>query len=167
MVDTDDRPAGWRKLASGLPVRIASSLGRPHCLAAAGLAVSVLLATTSVVWSTRAEKGGARAVAVAVGQTASFLLPEIIADLRTSRNKPHYIQLAAVIEVPEEALHKLQTGEAHVLSDVQSLLRELQREDLAGAAGIELARSGIRAIIDRQITPAQTHAVLFTKFLVD
>jgi hypothetical protein len=166
MVD-EERPQTWRGLAAGMGTRMRSLRRRPDRLAVAGLVASILLAGTSVISATRVEKAGARVVAVAVGSTASFVLPEIVADLRPSRSKSHYVQLAAVIEVPEEALHTIQTGEGHVLSEVQSLLRDLQREDLAGAAGIELVRRGIRAVVDRHIAPARTQAVLFTKFLVD
>ena len=57
--------------------------------------------------------------------------------------------------------------EAQILSDLQTRLRELQREDLAGAAGLERVRRDMVEVVDRHIAPARVSGVLFTKFLLD
>jgi flagellar basal body-associated protein FliL len=162
MVETDGS-----HVARTISARIPTALLRPDRIAAAGFAASVLLAAASVLSALPAEKGGSRAVTVAIGSISYHLLPEFVADLKTSRSRSHYLQLTAVVEVPEEALARLQAEETHILSDVQTRLRELQREDLAGAAGLERVRRDIAEVVDRHIAPARARGVLFTKFLVD
>ena len=166
MVETDGSHVA-RTLSAKMTARLPAALLRPDCIAAAGLAVSVLLAAVSVLSALPAEKGGARAVTVAIGSTSYHPLPDLVADLKTSGSRSHYLQLAAVLEVPEEALARLRAEETRILSDVQTRLRELQREDLAGAAGLERVRRDIVEVVDRHIAPARASGVLFTKFLVD
>ena len=166
MVETDGSHVA-RTLSAKMTARLPAALLRPDCIAAAGLAVSVLLAAASVLSALPAEKGGARAVTVAIGSISYHPLPDLVADLKTSGSRSHYLQLAAVLEVPEEALARLRAEETRILSDVQTRLRELQREDLAGAAGLERVRRDIVEVVDRHIAPARASGVLFTKFLVD
>jgi flagellar basal body-associated protein FliL len=142
MVDSDGSDVA-RTLSAKVSARLPTALLRSDCIAAAGLAASVLLAAAAVLSALPTEKGGSRAVTVAIGSIGYHVLPEFVADLRTSRSRSHYLQLAAVLEVPEEALARLQAEETRILSDVQTRLRELQREDLAGAAGLERVRRDI------------------------
>ncbi|MGE5441814.1 MAG: flagellar basal body-associated protein FliL [Bacteroidota bacterium] len=166
MVDSDGSDVA-RTLSAKVSARLPTALLRSDCIAAAGLAASVLLAAAAVLSALPTEKGGSRAVTVAIGSIGYHVLPEFVADLRTSRSRSHYLQLAAVLEVPEEALARLQAEETRILSDVQTRLRELQREDLAGAAGLERVRRDIAEVVDRHIAPSRARDVLFTKFLVD
>jgi Flagellar basal body-associated protein FliL len=168
MVETDGSHVA-RTLSAKMSARIPTALLGPNGIVAAGFAASVLLAAASVLSALPAEKGGSRAVtvAIAIGSISYHLLPEFVADLKTSRSRSHYLQLTAVVEVPEEGLARLQAEETRILSDVQTRLRELQREDLAGAAGLERVRRDIAEVVDRYIAPARARGVLFTKFLVD
>jgi hypothetical protein len=141
---------------------------RPAFLASVGRVASLMLAAATVIATIHGEKGGARAVTVALGGSTSYhVLPEFVTDLKTSRSRPHYLQLAAVVEVQEEAVGKLQAQELRILSDVQTRLRDFQREDLAGTAGLERVRRDIAAVVDRHIAPARVCEILFTKFLLD
>jgi flagellar basal body-associated protein FliL len=166
MVDGDESDVA-RTLSAKLSARLSTGLLRPDCIAAAGLAASLLLAAAAVLSTLPGEKGGSRAVTVAIGAIGYHVLPEFVADLKTSRSKSHYLQLAAVLELPEEALARLRANETAILSEIQTRLRELQREDLAGAAGLERVRRDIAEVVDRHIAPSQARDVLFTKFLVD
>jgi hypothetical protein len=146
----------------------AAVLRRPLTLALAGLAASLLLAPIAILLTLDDSKGGARAVAAAISGPITYLeLPEFVADLKTSRARTHYVQLSAVVEVAEDSVEKLQAKQMQILAEVQISLRDLQRQDLAGAAGIARLRGVFTSIIDRHIAPANTHSVLFTKFLVD
>jgi Flagellar basal body-associated protein FliL len=139
---------------------------RPAFLASAGLVASLMLAAATVIATIHGERGGAVTVALG-GSTSYHVLPEFVTDLKTSRSRPHYLQLAAVVEVQEEAVGKLQAQELRILSDVQTRLRDFQREDLAGTAGLERVRRDIAAVVDRHIAPARVCEILFTKFLLD
>jgi flagellar basal body-associated protein FliL len=133
-----------------------------------GLVVSLLVAPAVLLSVPDGEKGGARAVVAAIaGPPAYHELPEFLADLKTSRTREHYVQLAAVIEVEQENVARLQAQQAHIIADAQTALRDLQRQDLAGAAGVERLRGVFISIVDQHIAPARVRSVLFTKFLVD
>lgn len=149
-----------------LPVRCR----RPSALAfaLAALAAALLLAAAVGLLSWQAPKGGVRAVTAAVASAGVYhSLPEITVDLRSARPPVHYVQLAAVIEVAGEDAAALQAREAIIVADLQLALRDLARQDLAGASGGERARALFIRIIDRHLAPAHTRSVLFTKFLVD
>lgn len=101
------------------------------------------------------------------GATSYHELPEFVADLSSSRARTHYLQLAAVLEVADNGVAQLQEQQPRIIAEVQMALRDLRKQDLAGAAGIERLRSVLAGIVDRHIAPASVNTVLFTKFLVD
>lgn len=141
----------------------------PTGLAAAGLSLALALSAASLVLTRPDGKGGVRAVSVVLsGPGVYHALPEFIADLKkTARAKTHFVQLAVVLEAPEQVLAKVREQEVRIISDVQTLLRELERQDLAGAAGTERLRREILAVVNRHVAPEKGEAVLFTKFLLD
>ena len=101
------------------------------------------------------------------GATSYHELPEFVADLSSSRARTHYLQLAAVVEIADNGVAQLQEQQPRIIAEVQMALRDLRKQDLAGAAGIERLRSVLAGIVDRHIAPASVNSVLFTKFLVD
>jgi flagellar basal body-associated protein FliL len=133
-----------------------------------GMVVSLVLAPALLYLLLGGEKSGVGSAVVAVPRSITYhQFPEITADLRTSHSRMHYVQLAAVIEVAEESVVNLRTQQALIIAEVHIALRDLQRQDLAGSAGVERLRGMFTSIVARHITPAGVHAVLFTKFLVD
>ena len=140
---------------------------RPLALALVALAAALLAVGGVSLLPGGEPKGGARAVTAAVAGAGIYHeLPEITADLKTSRPRLHYVQLAAVVEVAEENAAALQAQQTLIVADVQMALRDLSRQDLAGAAGIERLRALFTRIIERHIAPARVRSVLFTRFLV-
>jgi len=137
-------------------------------LAVAALAAALLLAAVVALLSSREPKGGARAVTAAVaGEGVYQPLPEITADLRSPSPQLHYVQLAAVIEIAEGDAAALQAQQQPIIADLQRALRELGRQELAGAAGSERVRALFTRIIEHHLAPARVRSVLFTRFLVD
>jgi flagellar basal body-associated protein FliL len=137
-------------------------------LASAAFGLSLTLMAGALVLTRPDGKGGARAVSlVLAGPAAYHALPEFVADLKTSRARAHFVQLAVVLELPEHAVEKVREEEVRIISEVQTLLREFERRDLAGAAGAERLRWEVLAIVDRHVVPEKGRSVLFTKFLLD
>jgi flagellar basal body-associated protein FliL len=137
-------------------------------LASAAFGLSLTLTAGALVLTRPDGKGGARAVSlVLAGPAAYHALPEFVADLKTSRARAHFVQLAVVLELPEHAVEKVREEEVRIISEVQTLLREFERRDLAGAAGAERLRWEVLAIVDRHVVPEKGRSVLFTKFLLD
>jgi flagellar basal body-associated protein FliL len=136
-------------------------------LASAAFGLSLTLTAGALVLTRPDGKGGARAVSlVLAGPAAYHALPEFVADLKTSRARAHFVQLAVVLELPEHAVEKVRE-KVRIISEVQTLLREFERRDLAGAAGAERLRWEVLAIVDRHVVPEKGRSVLFTKFLLD
>jgi flagellar basal body-associated protein FliL len=154
------------------PTTLSRKLGQllknKPAVAMVALPASLLLASAilSLFLSDTANKPPAVTVTIE-GATSYHELPEFLADLRSSRTRMHYVQLAAVVEVPEDGLAQLQAQQTHIIAGVQMALRDLRKQDLAGAAGVERLRSVLASIVDHHIAPASVTSVLFTKFLVD
>jgi flagellar basal body-associated protein FliL len=137
-------------------------------LAMVALPASLLLASAILALFLGDNANEPPAVTVTIaGATSYHELPEFLADLRSSRARMHYVQLAAVVEVTEDSLDQLQAQQTHIIAGVQMALRDLRKQDLAGAAGVERLRSILASIVDHHIAPASVSSVLFTKFLVD
>lgn len=145
-----------------------SLLLRPLVIAAIALGVAVMALGAAVALSVPAEKGGARAVDHPVGGPITYHpLPPFIADLKSTRARRHFLQVAAVVELTADAVEALQREETPIVSEVQSRLRDLNNHDLTGGAGVERLRADLLAIINRRIAPAEARDVLFTRFLMD
>lgn len=115
----------------------------------------------------RAERGARAVTAAVAGEGVYQPLPEITADLRSPSPQLHYVQLAAVIEIAEGDAAALQAQQQPIIADLQRALRELGRQELAGAAGSERVRALFTRIIEQHLAPARVRSVLFTRFLVD
>jgi flagellar basal body-associated protein FliL len=151
--------------------RLRSGLGKmlkPVALAAAALGVSVAILSAAVVRAYPDVKGGARAVNQPVAGPITFhTIPDFIADLKGARGRSRHVQLAAVVEITEDIAERLRDEEKLIMAEMQTRLRDMSAQELAGAAGVERLRSEMLTIVNRHIAPAQARAVLFTRFLID
>lgn len=127
----------------------------------------LLLGTGLVLFPPNSDRNQGTVVIAIAGPITYHEFPEFVADLRTSRRRVHYVQLAAVVEIAEEGLVKLRGEQASIMADMQITLRDLRRQDLTGSAGVERLRSVFAGIVDRHIAPEKVNSVMFTKFLVD
>src|SRR5512144_1992305 len=107
------------------PIRLPSIRISALGLATAALGLSVTLTAAALVLTRPDGKGGARVVSmVLAGPAAYHALPEFVADLKTSRARAHFVQLAVVLELPEHAVEKVRAEEVRIISEVQTRLRE-------------------------------------------
>jgi flagellar basal body-associated protein FliL len=141
---------------------------RPEVWGAAVVLVALALFVAATLSAIPDQRGGARAVVLPMAGPITFhALPELVADLKGSRSRAHYVQLAAVVEVAAESVGKLREKEVEITAAVQARLRDLSTTDLAGSAGVERLRADVLAVIDEHLSPAKARTVLFTRFLVD
>lgn len=138
-------------------------------LALAAVAVSAGLLVGATVRSDGEDKGGARAVSAAVASPLTMQpLPEFVADLSSARGgRVRYVSITAFVEIPEEAVDRLQQRQTPILAEMQARLRERRREELVGAAGMGLVRDELENIVNQEIAPYQVQTVLFSRFLLD
>ena len=74
--------------------------------------------------------------------------------------------LQIVAELTEADVPRLEAGTIRILDGFNAHLRELQRADLVGTAGIEDLRADFLGIVNDAIAPAQAKDILFTEMLV-
>lgn len=143
-------------------------LGHPLPLAMVVLPASLLLAAAVLLLVLGNTANQPQAVTVTIaGATSYHELPEFLANLKSSRHRMHYVQLAAVVEIADDSRAQLQAQQPLIVAEVQLALRDLGKQDLAGAAGVERLRSVFTSIVGHHIAPASVSSVLFTRFLVD
>jgi flagellar basal body-associated protein FliL len=101
------------------------------------------------------------------GPLVNAPLPEFIADLTPSGGRPHHVRLAIVAQVVEGEAWRLDTRQVEILAAIQAHLRALRFAELTGTAGAARLRQDVRAIINREIAPAEVRSLYFTQLLVD
>ncbi len=162
----DEAPSGTETSAGKPPLR--QRLLRPVVLALTAFVLSTLGIAAAALTSVPDDRGGARAV---TGQLAGPLthhqLPEMIADLKPSGRRTHFVQVIAVVELPEEAVPALAGQETAIVAEVQTRLRDRDRPMLIGKRGAEELRNEMISIVDACIAPHRVNTVLFTRFLLD
>lgn len=94
-------------------------------------------------------------------------IADVISDLKPSARRAHHIRLSIVVQVPQQYAPALTTQEMAITSGLQTRLRELTPEEVAGAAGSERLRLEVLGVINRAIAPASARTVLFTQLVVD
>lgn len=142
------------------------ALLRHHRLFAASLGVIVLAAI--VVGGVLFFAQGERGVSVDLGGPLTYHpLPDLIADLKPSAKRSHHIKLVVVVQIPAQQLPRLTEKQVEIIAAIQTELRELSVEEVAGSAGVDRLRTLILDVVNRSISPAQARTVLFTQMVVD
>ncbi len=136
----------------------------PALAAAAALALlAIVVAVAVVVFGERQ-----RMAVVDLGGPLIFQpLPDVLSDLKPSQRRAHHIRLSIVVQVPEQSAKLLTAREVEIVSGLQTRLRELSPEEVAGAAGSERLRLEVLGVLNRVIAPASARTVLFTQLVVD
>ena len=94
-------------------------------------------------------------------------LPDMIANLTSSANKPSYIKLQARLEVsrPEDA-DKIKQEMPRLQDIFQTYLREMRPEELRGSPGIYRLREELLGRANVAVAPVKVNDVLFTQLLI-
>jgi flagellar protein FliL len=94
-------------------------------------------------------------------------LPDMIANLSSSPNKPSYIKLQARLEVsqPEDA-EKIKQEMPRLQDIFQTYLREMRPEELRGSPGIYRLREELLGRANVAVAPVRVNDVLFTQLLI-
>ncbi|KAA5602755.1 flagellar basal body-associated FliL family protein [Blastochloris sulfoviridis] len=96
-----------------------------------------------------------------------FEVPDITVNLAGNPNRPLYMRVKAVIEVPDAAtLEALKPMMPRVVDAFQVHLREMRQTDLEGSAGIYRLREELTRRVNTAIAPARVNAVLFKEIVV-
>ncbi len=94
-------------------------------------------------------------------------VPEMVANLNGSKQKPSYIKLTARVEVPKpEDAEKVKGALPRIQDVMQTYLREMRPDELRGSAGTYRLREELLVRANAAVAPAKISDVLFTQMLV-
>jgi flagellar FliL protein len=94
-------------------------------------------------------------------------LPDILVNLRSQNGRGGFLKISLVLEVSE---HKDEEGvknmKPRIIDQFQIFLRELDVEDIRGAAGLQRIRQELLTRVNAISNPIKVRNVLFKEFLM-
>jgi flagellar FliL protein len=94
-------------------------------------------------------------------------LPDIIVNIQAADGRPTFLKLTLTLEMEDAALaHHLQAESPRMNDMLQTFLRELRPEDLAGSAGSYQLRQEILRRVNLVAAPEEVDAVLIEEMLI-
>ena len=94
-------------------------------------------------------------------------LPDIIVNIQAADGRPTFLKLTLTLEMNDaELAHHLQAESPRVNDMLQTFLRELRPEDLAGSAGSFQLRQEILRRVNLVAAPQEVDAVLIEEMLI-
>lgn len=100
-------------------------------------------------------------------EIAFLPLPEMVVNLKSSKSRGNILKAVFVLEietVPEK--EKIDHLKPLIVDQFQSYLRELEANDIQGAAGIERIRQELFNRVNTIITPLKVRQILVKDFLI-
>lgn len=94
-------------------------------------------------------------------------LPDIVVNIQAADGRPTFLKLTLTLEMHDaELAHHLQAESPRVNDMLQTFLRELRPEDLAGSAGSFQLRQEILRRVNLVAAPEEIDAVLIEEMLI-
>ena len=94
-------------------------------------------------------------------------LPDLIVNIQAADGRPTFLKLTLTLEMEDAALaHHLQAESPRMNDMLQTFLRELRPEDLAGSAGSYQLRQEILRRVNLVAAPEEVDAVLIEEMLI-
>lgn len=94
-------------------------------------------------------------------------LPDIIVNIQAADGRPTFLKLTLTLEMEDaELAHHLQAESPRMNDMLQTFLRELRPEDLAGSAGSYQLRQEILRRVNLVAAPQEVDAVLIEEMLI-
>lgn len=112
---------------------------------------------------------GAAAGTIAAGPdgVTFYTLPDLIVNIQSPEGRTTYLKLKLTLEMKDAAVASRLQAEAPRLNDMlQSFLRELRPDDLAGSAGSYQLRAELLRRVNLVAAPGKVDAVLIEEMLV-
>jgi len=118
--------------------------------------------------------GDAAAAGEATGTIAAgpdgvtfYTLPDLIVNVQSAEGRTSYLKLKLTLEMKDAAVATQLQAQAPRLNDMmQSFLRELRPDDLAGSAGTYQLRAELLRRVNLVAAPGKVDAVLIEEMLV-
>lgn len=97
-----------------------------------------------------------------------YTMPDVVVNMQTTEGRPTFLKLKLTFELPDESLaEELDPNLPRLQDMLQTFLRELRPEDLAGSQGSYQLRMEILRRVNLVIAPSQVKAVLIEEMLIN
>ncbi|WP_297800632.1 flagellar basal body-associated FliL family protein [uncultured Brevundimonas sp.] len=114
-----------------------------------------------------AGEGGAGTIAAGPDGVTFYTLPDLIVNIQSAEGRTTYLKLKLTLEMKDAAVASRLQEQAPRLNDMlQSFLRELRPDDLAGSAGSYQLRAELLRRVNLVAAPGKVDAVLIEEMLV-
>ena len=98
---------------------------------------------------------------------AYYAMPDLVANIQTADGRPAYLKLKLALELKDESVaESIEPNMPRLTDMLQTFLRELRPEDLAGSQGNYQIRMEILRRVNLVIAPAKINAVLIEEMLI-
>ncbi|WP_292051800.1 MULTISPECIES: flagellar basal body-associated FliL family protein [unclassified Brevundimonas] len=110
---------------------------------------------------------GAGTIAAGPDGVTFYTLPDLIVNIQSAEGRTSYLKLKLTLEMKDAAVASTLQAQAPRLNDMmQSFLRELRPDDLAGSAGSYQLRAELLRRVNLVAAPGKVDAVLIEEMLV-
>jgi len=96
-----------------------------------------------------------------------YAMPDLVANIQAADGRPTYLKLKLALELKDESVaESIEPNMPRLTDMLQTFLRELRPEDLAGSQGNYQIRMEILRRVNLVIAPAKVNAVLIEEMLI-
>jgi flagellar basal body-associated protein FliL len=103
---------------------------------------------------------------VQLGSPVNHELPQIKADLKTSKCRSPFLRATISVQLSEHDVERLQETQDRVMDHIITHLRDQERQDLVGKAGSDQLRFDLVNIVNNVINPARIFGITFKEFVL-
>ena len=97
-----------------------------------------------------------------------YTIPDLVANIQSADGRPIYLKVKLALELKDESVaESIEPNMPRLTDMLQTFMRELRPEDLAGSQGNYELRLEFQRRIDLVIAPAKVNSVLIEEMLIN
>ena len=97
-----------------------------------------------------------------------YTIPDLVANIQSADGRPTYLKVKLALELKDESVaESIEPNMPRLTDMLQTFMRELRPEDLAGSQGNYELRLEFQRRIDLVIAPAKVNSVLIEEMLIN
>ena len=97
-----------------------------------------------------------------------YTIPDLVANIQSADGRPSYLKVKLALELKDESVaESIEPNMPRLTDMLQTFMRELRPEDLAGSQGNYELRLEFQRRIDLVIAPAKVNSVLIEEMLIN
>ena len=97
-----------------------------------------------------------------------YTIPDLVANIQSADGRPTYLKVKLALELKDESIaESIEPNMPRLTDMLQTFMRELRPEDLAGSQGNYQLRLEFQRRVDLVIAPAKVNSVLIEEMLIN